>query len=508
MSVPSLAGLCRKTIFANIDELSYVSTLPYEKCREILKHVKTAQQLAVIEEYSPQIRGEDSELWEAFIRKDFPVPMKRKNYEPENPRSWRKVYERYAKEEAEAEAHALAQLGATFAGLNKLKQENRTNIADPRLLPRIGRMGSGIRRGKGFGSGTANLTFGGGARTKNVVQKARKEAMEVAARKKLSTPMLKPRQNLVKVQTAPESMRNEVRIKRQPSLLSQSAAKAGIKRPREEDDQRAQREARLLAAKKPKVQPNVLRDEELEDSGAITSRPAGAATSRPGASSRANKSMGLFSRAHNPSHQQNKVIKTVGQPASRASPEKSSSALKARPGHPAEFAKKHSSSSRLASTSPPSQSSSRSHASRINTTTSRVSSPGSEDSRPRKTAPGRSSRSPSVTSSLFGSPEPGSPAPKRRGSSFQSSDGRSPSPPPTKRSGGREAARVQQQQQAGEAKVGAGAHSRRDLEDADVAGTSSAATTASGSGGGAAAQPLRKKKKVDIFMRPKKAGPR
>lgn len=481
MTVPSLAGLCRKTIYANIDELSYVSTLPYEKCREILKHVKTAQQLAVIEEYSPQIIGEDSELWEAFIRRDFPVPMKRKNYEPENPRSWRKVYDRYAKEEAEAEAHALAQLGATFAGLNKLKQENKTNIADPRLLPRIGRIGSGMARsrGKGFGSGSATLTFGGGARTKNVVQKARKEAMEVAARKKLATPILRPRANLVKVHTAPESMRNEYRIKRQPALLS--STKAAIKRPREEDDERAQREARLLAAKKPKTQPNVLRDEELEDSSAATPKPTPAFASRSEASSRVKTPIGLFSRAHNPSHQHAKVIKTV----------------RARPGHPADPPKKQSSSSRPATVSPPSQPPSRPQASRINTVASRVSSPDLEDVRPRNTRPSRSSRSPSAISSLFGSPEPESPAPSKRRSSFQSSDGLSPSPP-TKISHAREAAKVQ----PGEVK--AEASTERNFEDPDAAGTSSA-TTNSGTGGGTAAQPLRRKKKVDIFMRPKKA---
>lgn len=309
--------------------------------------------------------------------------------------------------------------------------------------------------------------------------------MEVAARKKLATPILRPRANLVKVQTAPESMRNEYRIKRQPALLSHST-KTGIKRPREEDDERAQREARLLAAKKPKTLPNVLRDDELEDSSAATPKPAAAFTSRSEASSRAKTPMGLFSRAHNPSHQQNKVIKTVGQAVPRA-----------RSGRPAEPAKKQSYSSRPASASPQSQPSSHAQASRMNTVASRVSSPGLEDFRPRKIRPRRSSRSTSVTSSLFGSPEPGSPAPSRRRSSFQSSDGLSPSPP-TKRSGAREAVKVQR----GEVK--AETPSERNIEDPDVAGNSSAATT-SGTGSGTAAQPPRRKKKVDIFMRPKKA---
>lgn len=497
-----------------------VSTLPYEKCREILKHVKTAQQLAVIEEYSPQIVGEDSELWEAFIKRDFPVPMKRKNYEPENPRSWRKVYERYSKEEAEAEAHALAQLGATFAGLNKLKQQNRTNIADPRLLPKIGRMGTATRRRRGFGTGTANLTFGGGARTKNVVLKAKKEAMEVAARKKLSTPALKPRTNMVKVERAPEFLRNEYRIKRQPAFLPPT--KTSAKPTREEDDERAQREARLLAAKKPKAQPTVLRDDELEGSSAGTpmaaesSKRTAAATAKSSASAGTRKTTGIFSRAHNPMRQQNKVIvETVGQPASRASPEKTTGTLKARPGQSVGPAKKHTSSSRPESVSPPRQPTSRAQAPRINKVNSRAlgsspisrgSSPIFEDLRPGKIRPRRSSRSSSVASSLFGSPEPGSPAAKRRRLSVHSSDGRSPSPlaamstppPTTKRSGAPAAAR----EQRGEAR--AGSPPKRKAEEPAFAGPSSGAAAA-GSGGGASAQPLRKRKKVDIFMRPKKA---
>ena len=410
------------------------------------------------------------------------MPMKRKNYEPENPRSWRRVYERYDKEEREAEAHALAQLGATYAGLNKRKQENKTGIADPRLLPKIGRIGARRSRG-GFGTGTTNLTFGGGARTQNVVLKAKKEAMEVAARKKLSTPVLKPRANLVKVQRAPESMRNEHRIKRQPAFLPQ-IPKPGTTRPRDRDDERAQREARLLAAKKPKVQPMVLRDDELEDSSATkfnaadARKPATAATTRLGASSNVKKSVGLFSRAHNPSRQQNKVIvKTSGQAVSRTSPEKATTVLKTRPSHPTEMPKKYPSSSKPRIASPSSQSS----------------------SRPSRITPRQPSRSPSAGSSLFGSPEPGSPASEGRRSSFHSSDGNGPAPS-TKRTGTPEAANVQ----PGETK--AGTSSKRRIEGPAIAGTSSAAAI-SEMDGEAGAQPLRKKqKKVDIFMRPKKAG--
>lgn len=445
--------------------------------------------------------GEDSELWEAFIKKDFRVPMKRKNYEPENPRLWRRVYERYAREEAEEEAAALAQLGATFAGLNKAKQENKTGIADPRLLPSAGRSGGIARsRNRGFGTGTANLTFGGGARTSNVVKKAKKEAMEMAARKKLSTPALKPRTNLVKVQQAPESMRNEYRIKRQPAFLPPTA-KTATKRPRE-DDGRAQREARLLAAKKP----TVLRDDELEDTALDApgpNKPLAPASTKSGALSNPKKPpVGLFSHAHNPSRQQHSrvIVKAGGShPVPRASPEKASGAPKARPSH-------HPSSAKTQSTPSGPTAVPRTSKALDAPAISRVSSPGLEDFRPRKIQPRRSSRSSSVASSLFGSPEPGSPAPGRgRRSSFRSDDGHAPSPlaaasaspPPatTRRSEGTsEAAR-------------AGSPPEHHAEDLDGAGTSSgAATSATGGGGGASAQPPRKRKKIDIFMRPKKLG--
>ncbi|KAJ0121403.1 rna polymerase ii transcription factor siii subunit a [Diaporthe amygdali] len=514
MPVPSLAGLCRKTIWANIDELSYVSNLPYWKVRDILKHVKTASQLAVIEDYSPQIVGEDAELWEAFCRRDFPVPVKRKDYQPENPRSWRQVYERYAEEEREAEALALAQLGATYAGINKAKMANKTSIGDPRHLPKAPISGGFARsRGKGPGPGSATLSFGGGARTTNAVKKAKKEALEVAARKRLSVPKgVRSTANLAKVTRAPESMKTEFRIKAQPKFIPPGAP-AVAKRPRETGDEREQMEARLLAAKRSKVQPKVMSDEELRSGSSKSmeeNQLAAAAQSESRPSTTPKKPRSLFSRAHNTSYPQSKVtVKTVGRPTSNAAPEKPAGVPKTKAGLPGSIA--NNSSSSTARTGPPStQRPSRPETSRINNLArrgddlspiTRVSSPGYEDFKLSKMAPRRASRSPSVASSVFGTPEPEVSEPRGRRSSYQSNSSRSSSPlaPPSTRPAKR----------AGTPPIAATALQgksssppKRRLDEVAAGGSSAAATSADG--GAAAPQPPIKKKKVDIFMRRKR----
>lgn len=502
MPVPTLAGLCRRVIWDNIDELSYVSNLPYFKVRDILKQVKTASQLAVIEEYSPQIVGEDAELWEAFCKRDFRVPMKRDPYLPENSRSWRQVYEHYAEDERKKEALALEQLGATYAGLNKMKMANKTAIGDPRQLPKAPSGGGfGRSRGKGPGPGSATLTFGGGARTSNAVQKAKKEAQEAAARKRLSVPKtMRPTSHLAKVTKAPESMKAEFRIKAQPKFIPPSAPTVG-KRPREEDHERSSMEARLLAAKKPKVQPKIVSDEELRSG---SSKSVEAATPRPESkpSSTPKKPRSLFSRPQSASNTQSRVTtKTVGKPSSNATPDKIGAPLKTKAGPSGSMATNNSYRSDGQSASPPTQRASRPEIPRISAVTrqrnelspaSRVSSPGCEDYKLSKIAPKRASRSPSVTSSIFGSPEPEASGPSRQRSSFKSDSSRSSSPaapPPA-----RPAKRANTPPPAAAAhETKSGSPPKRQLDEAPAA-----------TEGGAAAHPPVKKKKVDIFMRRKR----
>lgn len=512
MPVPSLAGLCRRVIWDNIDELSYVSTLPYFKVRDILKQVKTASQLAVIEEYSPQIVGEDAELWEAFCRRDFRVTMKRQEEqwkgELVNPRAWRRVYEWLAEFERISEAEALEQLGATYAGLNKMKLENKTVIGDPRKLPKApSNLAFGRSRGKGPGPGSATLTFGGGARTTNAVRKAKKEAMEAAARKKLSVPKtMRPTAHLAKVTKAPESMKAEFRIRAQPKFIPPTAP-AVSKRPREEEDERTQMEARLLAAKRPKVQPKTMGDEEPRSGSSKPvegSKFAAAPRSELNPSTTPKKPRSLFSRPQSASIPQGKVtIKTVGKPSPNAAPEKTGGAQKTKSGLLGSTATNSSSSSSAAKTSSPfKQQPSRSDVSRASTAArqgkypsraARVSSPVCDEYKPSKIVPPkRVSRSPSVASNVFSSPEPEPSGPSGQRSSFKSNSSRSASPAvtaPTRPE--KRASTPPMADAAQEAKLGYSP--KRKLDEVPAATT-----------GGAAAHPPFKKKKVDIFMRRKR----
>lgn len=99
----SLGALCRKTAVANIDELSYVSYLPYSRVKDILVHVRNDQQLNDIEEASPQIKGETDELWEVLARKKFLVQLKKmkklNNDLPLEIDSWKVLYWQLRKED-------------------------------------------------------------------------------------------------------------------------------------------------------------------------------------------------------------------------------------------------------------------------------------------------------------------------------------------------------------------------------------------------------------------------
>lgn len=106
MGVPSLGYLCRQAVIANIDELAYVGELPYESVKDLLVHVKYATQLQAIEKESPQIVDRDDELWEALVRKDFRLQVKRMEKEngggPLNVMSWKELHERLRKEDGKS----------------------------------------------------------------------------------------------------------------------------------------------------------------------------------------------------------------------------------------------------------------------------------------------------------------------------------------------------------------------------------------------------------------------
>lgn len=96
MAPLSLGALCRKTVVANIDELTYVGDLPYDKVKDLLALVRNDGQLQEIEQLSPQIQNDDDGLWAAFARKKFLPQLKKmkklNNDQDVVPLSWRRMY--------------------------------------------------------------------------------------------------------------------------------------------------------------------------------------------------------------------------------------------------------------------------------------------------------------------------------------------------------------------------------------------------------------------------------
>lgn len=204
--------------------LTDVGDFEYWKIRPVLLRVTSPEQLHEIEEVSPQIRGEDAELWRAFIARDIP-DWSRKNYVPKNPLKWYEVYRKYIKEQNQEIDLDKARLIQAMQGLKKEKEAHLTEkVKDTSRLPKLpkdpgmmannGGVPIGARK-KGFARPTSVLSFASGSKTKitspaALLIRARREAKEISSRNRLSQPtdQLKSRTRILQ---APQGMVNEYR---------------------------------------------------------------------------------------------------------------------------------------------------------------------------------------------------------------------------------------------------------------------------------------------------------
>jgi elongin-A len=235
-----------------------VGDFQYWQIRSVLQRVESPDQLHVIETSSPQIRGEDAELWKAFIARDIPN-WKSKNYVPKNPQNWYKIYLKYKREKEEELARDQEQLRIAMSGLQKKKETNVSRIVDPKTLPKLPRdprmlaNNGGVPIGKKRGlqkSAPSSLLFTSGSKTKtttaaSVLLRARREAKDHSARTKLATPTHEL--GAAQVRRAPEAMVNEYKRAAAPPVKifskKRSATYSGsIGGPSQED-----REKRLRA---------------------------------------------------------------------------------------------------------------------------------------------------------------------------------------------------------------------------------------------------------------------
>lgn len=215
----------------------------YFKIRPVLLRLESPAQLHEIETNSPQICGEDAELWRAFIARDFPK-WELKNYVPKNPFKWYRVYLKYKKEQQLEIAKDEEILRASMGQLKKAKETNVSKVMDLKALPKVPRdpwmmaNNGGVPIGKRTGlfkkEGPSSLVWSGGSKTKltngqSVLTRARREAKEISQMSKLAKPTHQLRAQVGQVRKAPTGMVNEYRKASEPPvriLSRKSSAKS------------------------------------------------------------------------------------------------------------------------------------------------------------------------------------------------------------------------------------------------------------------------------------------
>ncbi|KAF8250766.1 hypothetical protein K440DRAFT_131073 [Wilcoxina mikolae CBS 423.85] len=182
----TLYAYARNVLVKYINSIEDVGDMEYRILEPVLKKITSPHQLKKLEANSPQIAGEDVELWKKFIARDFGIDAVDK-FSPKNPKSWSKVYDKHQKEATLAQERAAEALKAQFSSLNSAKEGGRTQVLDPSRLPPVRRSkpwgSSGGGGGSSGGWGPANNWDAKvGSKTKNIIQKARREAKEIARR--------------------------------------------------------------------------------------------------------------------------------------------------------------------------------------------------------------------------------------------------------------------------------------------------------------------------------------
>jgi elongin-A len=251
MPARSLYDMAKIATIRNIDLLTDIGYLPYSFMRPILLKLENPDQLRALEKTCPQLLGEDGEVWLKFIKRDIPK-WETKRVEPKNPENWWKVYRKLVKEAEQEARDAEEVLKQQMADINAKRVAN-TITAPTMMIPE-----NGVKKRSGpttFSrvADKSSLRFTGGSKTKNVMDRARREAAESRLRKngRLTTPTHLLASGIVR--QAPQAMIDNRRqeASRPAAFKLSRPATAGIAkapmRPQAPASGLADREARLKA---------------------------------------------------------------------------------------------------------------------------------------------------------------------------------------------------------------------------------------------------------------------
>jgi elongin-A len=223
-----------------------VGDFEYWKIKPVLARIDSPEQLHQIERNSPQIKGEDAQLWHAFIQRDIPN-WKTKNYIPKNPNKWYEIYCKYKKEQRKELERDEEVLRRSLADINNKKATNVSKIVELRKLPKLPRdprmmaNNGGVPLGRNRETGVLKLgasalTWTSGSKTKltdgkSVMTRARREAKEISHRGKLAKPTAELHGSTRQIKKAPAGMVDEYRRDRlaaqpQVKILSRKKSNA------------------------------------------------------------------------------------------------------------------------------------------------------------------------------------------------------------------------------------------------------------------------------------------
>lgn len=264
-----LGEMCLDVALKNAALITDLGSLPTSYVEPILKVVKTATQLHQLEVNSTDIWEVTPKHWQRLIKKDFPVLSSRHRFEPQNPKSWHKVYDKYKKLEEENIAAATAKLIEGFAAKTEQKQSRSAKLLSAH---EGGKLQPHHRAKAGWSLPREKSTF---------MSKTKAQLRVEASRFRLRTPTGKLPVPAGQIKKAPMAMVEQARIRQQPDLVIRPPISKATPTSDKSAQEREERESRLLRIKnanraKQQTATNILSFSDDEDEDPVAAKsPSG-----------------------------------------------------------------------------------------------------------------------------------------------------------------------------------------------------------------------------------------
>ncbi|KAK5663462.1 hypothetical protein OQA88_3891 [Cercophora sp. LCS_1] len=246
MAPRSLVEMSLRVVLDNATKITALTDMPPQFNHLILKNIKSAHQLHELEVNTEDLYLETEEHWRRIIQKDFSRLWEQHRWVADDPKNWYRVWNKYNKIHTESLAAATEALKQKF---DQQKKEKDTKRAEFLHFNQTSRLPSSkpISARNPHWSQTR-------PKASTPLSKVRSRVKAEASRLKLTPKSIKA--VTTKIEKAPESMLEKVRIERQGNPARAAALARPNMTARARDDQmkqaekeRKEMEARLLRIK-------------------------------------------------------------------------------------------------------------------------------------------------------------------------------------------------------------------------------------------------------------------